>query len=107
MDAHNLTQSALAKAANVDQSTVSRILRGNPQRSGRALKALCNYAGIEVENAASSTTKPKKLIMDTFTRIWDGTDLHAETVAWIIDVLRNVRLQSTRTRRRPSWLSLR
>jgi transcriptional regulator with XRE-family HTH domain len=102
MEAHNLTQSGLAKAAKVNQSTVSRILHGNPQRSGRALKALCNYAGIEVENAASSTTEPKKLIMDTFTRIWDGTSLHAETVARIIDALRNVRLQSTRTGRRPS-----
>jgi transcriptional regulator with XRE-family HTH domain len=102
MEAHNLTQSELAKVAKVNQSTVSRILSGNPQRSGKALKALCNYAGIEVEKAASSTTDPKKLIMDTFIRIWDGSNLHAETVARIIDALRNVRLQSTRTGRRPS-----
>lgn len=102
MEAHSLTQSGLAKAAKVNQSTISRILRGNPQRSGRALKALCNYAGIEAENAETSTTEPKKLIMDTFIRIWDGTDLHVETIARIIDALRDVRLKSTRTERRPS-----
>jgi transcriptional regulator with XRE-family HTH domain len=97
MEAHSLTQSEFATAANVNQSTLSRILRRNPQRSGRALKALCNYAGIETENAQTSTTEPKRLIMDTFMKIWDGTDLHAETVARIIDALQNVRLQSTRT----------
>lgn len=97
MEDHRLTQSELAKGAKVNQSTVSRILNGNPQRSGKALKAICKYAGIEVEKAASSTTEPKKLIMDTFIRIWDGSNLHAETVARIIDALRNVRLQSTRT----------
>lgn len=97
MEANCLTQAEFAKAAKVNQSTVSRILRENPRRCGKALKAICNYAGIELENAGTSTTEPKKLIMDTFMKIWDGTDLHAETVARIIVALRNVRLESTRT----------
>ena len=89
MEANGLTQAEFAKAAKVNQSTVSRILRENPRRCGKALKAICNYAGIELENAGTSTTEPKK--------IWDGTDLHAETVARIIVALQNVRLESTRT----------
>jgi transcriptional regulator with XRE-family HTH domain len=97
MEANGLTQAEFAKASKVNQSTVSRILRENPRRHGKALKAICNYAGIELENAGTSTTEPKKLIMDTFMKIWDGTDLHAETVARIIVALQNVRLESTRT----------
>ena len=100
MEAHSLTQAEFAKAAKVNQSTVSRILHQDPRRCGKALTALCNYAGIEIENAETSTTNPKKLIMDTFMKIWDGTDIHAETVARIIVALQNVRLQSNRTRRR-------
>jgi transcriptional regulator with XRE-family HTH domain len=104
MDEHRLTQSDLAMAVKVNQSTISRILQRNPRRRGKALKAICSYAGIEDEYkiTETATAEPKKLIMDTFMRIWDGTDLHAETVARIIAALRNVRLQSTRTGRRSS-----
>ncbi len=97
MEANGLTQNELAKAVKVNQSTISRILRENPRRCGKALKAICKYAGIDIEDAETSTTEPKKLIMDTFMKIWDGTDIHAETVARIIIALQNVRLESTRT----------
>ena len=99
MEANNLTQAELAKGAKVNQSTVSRILREDPRRSGKALMALCVYAGIEVKKTSSSTAEPKKLIMDSFIRIWDGSNLHAETIARIIVALRDVRLQSNRTGR--------
>ena len=97
MEANGLTQNELAKAVTVNQSTVSRILHENPRRCGRALRAICKYAGIDLEDAGTSTTEPKRLIMDTFMKIWDGTDLHAETIARIIVALQNVRLESTRT----------
>jgi transcriptional regulator with XRE-family HTH domain len=97
MEANNLTQDELAKAVRVNQSTISRVLRENPRRCGKALKAICKYAGIDLGDAGTSTTEPKKLIMDTFMKIWDGTDLHAETVARIIIALQNVRLESTQT----------
>lgn len=100
MAENSLTQAGLAKAAKVNQSTVSRIIRGAPQRNGRALLTICNYAGIDVDDAGTSTYEPKKLIMDTFMKIWDGTDLHAKTVAQIIEALQNVRLQSIQSSRR-------
>ena len=98
MEANGLTQAEFAKAAKVNQSTVSRILRENPRRCGKALKAICNYAGIELENAGDFHNGAKKAHYGyVHEDLGMAQTLHAETVARIIVALQNVRLESTRT----------
>ena len=99
-----LTQNELAEAANVSQSTVSRIMRRTSQRHGRALVHLCNYAGISLEDADTSTERRQRMIINTFMKVWDGTDSHAETIARVIEALQDVRLKPAkpdRSRRKP------
>ena len=97
MEANGLTQAEFAKAAKVNQSTVSRILRENPRRC-KALKAICNYAGIELENAGDVRNGAKKAHYGyVHEDLGMAQTLHAGTVARIIVALQNVRLESTRT----------
>lgn len=91
-----LTQAELAEAAHISQSAVSRIMHRTSRRHGRAFILLCKYAEINPDDADISAETPQKLIMNTFMKVWDGTDIHAETIARVIEALQDVRLQAVR-----------
>jgi transcriptional regulator with XRE-family HTH domain len=88
MDARGLTQVDLAKAAKVSQSTVSRALRGIPDRRGRARKRLFEYAGITTIEA--SAIDARRRVLQAFEKMWNGSDTQAAAVAKVIDALRDV-----------------
>lgn len=85
MKTKGLSQSALAKAAGVNQSTVSRALRQAPARHSEAMLRLCRYAGISDLQSESSTARGAKLVLTSFEKVWDGSDAHATAIARIID----------------------
>jgi transcriptional regulator with XRE-family HTH domain len=91
MSGKGLSQSELANAAGVSQSTVSRALRKAPGKHSNASRRLCVYAGIEAEDATGSTVVGTKLVLKTFENIWDGTDAHAAAIARIIEASRGLK----------------
>jgi transcriptional regulator with XRE-family HTH domain len=91
MSGKGLSQSELAKAAGVSQSTVSRALHKTPGKHSDASRRLCVYAGIEVGDATGSTVVGTKLVLKTFENIWDGTDAHAAAIARIIEASRGLK----------------
>lgn len=60
---NNLTQSALAEACGINQSQVSRLLRGEARTLTKALRALCIYASIPIKtNVAYDPTNDVRLM---------------------------------------------
>jgi arginine repressor len=90
MEREGLTQSALAKAAKVSQSTVSRALEQLPVKHSRARQKLFVYAGLLGEVDEGSTVEGTKLVSRAFEQLWDGTDRQARAVAKIIQTLREI-----------------
>jgi transcriptional regulator with XRE-family HTH domain len=90
MEREGLNQPSLARAAGVSQATVSRALNSMVLRRGRALLKLLAYIG-----STSSKNPPsvagKKRVARAFEQIWDGTPVHAEVVARIIEGLSGLR----------------
>lgn len=88
MEDEDLGQSSLADAANVSQATVSRALGHKPLRRGRAYLRLLSYV------RSKRRKKPlggKNRVAKAFERIWDGSDVHAEVIAQIIEDLGGLR----------------
>lgn len=82
-----LGQAELAEAAGVSQSTVSRaLMRGEPQRRGRAYRRLLGYVvARSAQNRAPTTSRRR--VAQAFERIWDGSTVHAAVIAQIIEDL--------------------
>jgi predicted transcriptional regulator len=90
MAAHGLSQTRMAKAAAVSQATVSRALRGVPERTGRARSRLFIY--IHEEMRRSGTVHgPKEQVLQAFDRIWGTSDAHASAMAKVIEALDGLR----------------
>lgn len=84
-EADGLSQIELAKAMNISQSQVSRILAGQFFRESRAVKTLCEYASYRPRkriNPASS-----ELLMGALKRTWDGSKKHEKALAKVIQSL--------------------
>ena len=82
-----MSQAALARAANVSQSTVSRALRRQPSKHSDAFVTLCRYAVINVEETGDSTANRINVVNAAFMKIWDGTDRQALAIAKIVEAL--------------------
>lgn len=95
MKRRGLTQAKLARLANVSQATVSRALRGLPERHGAARHKLFTYARIEPTAAGRSDEQGPERVVEAFGRIWDGSDAHASAVARVIDALDGLRPRSS------------
>ncbi|MBV8035538.1 hypothetical protein [Roseateles sp.] len=82
------SQTELSLAAGVSQSAVSRILKGCPQRNGRAFSRLCNYASMKAATAGPLKMGPEveRLISGAVEEVWNGTPEHARAIAAIIRV---------------------
>lgn len=83
MASRQLSQKTLAKAAKISQSTVSRALRGEVERQGRAKSKLFIYMQKEL-SAEGMQGKGKEKIINAFEAIWDGSEAHAIAIAKII-----------------------
>src|SRR5579862_7868661 len=88
MEKAGLSQSQLAKQARVSQPTVSRALSRQPGRSGRARNRLFNF--IQKKSSASGGQR-QGVVMQAFERIWDGSAVHAEAVAKVIDAMQGLK----------------
>jgi transcriptional regulator with XRE-family HTH domain len=71
-----ISQSSLAREANVSQATVSRALAGRGQRVGVAQARLFTYIH-------SSPSKPQRAI-DAVQQVWDGSTAHEDALAVLI-----------------------
>jgi predicted transcriptional regulator len=92
MEKAGLSQSQLAKQARVSQPTVSRALSKEPGRSGRARNKLFIF----IHNKSSSNGGQKQgVVMQAFERIWDGSAVHAEAVAKVIDAMQGLKPSET------------
>ena len=90
MKAKGLSQKALASAAGVSQSAVSRILRNASQRQGRANSQLCIYMQQQPGYEAFEG-EGKEKVLRAFESIWDKTEKHATAIARIIKAAEGLR----------------
>ncbi len=84
MQEKGLSQKDIATAAKVNQSTVSRAMRGFRKRQSQAQKRLCIYAGVSAYLDDEDSTER---VVRAFRLIRDGSEVQAAAVANIIDAL--------------------
>lgn len=82
MEERGLTQAQVADAAGVSQSTVSRVLRRSPQRSGSSYLRLCSWIR---KQTVSDGSVPAPLLA-AVRATWDGSAGHAAALAALIEV---------------------
>jgi transcriptional regulator with XRE-family HTH domain len=87
MQENGLNQRDIAKKAGVSQATVSRALRNEPIRNGRARAKIFTFLNINESIRQPAEDELRKRVMAAFDRIWDHTEEHADAIARIIDVL--------------------
>ena len=80
------SQTEVARAAGVNQSTVHRALgsTGIRQRPSKALIKLCNYAEIRINRRLEADPAQNDRLMDAVRLAWDGTEAHAIALARVI-----------------------
>ena len=92
MRTRRLSQGQLAVKARVSQSTVSRVLRGDPaKRYSGARNRLFKYARIRESVVIQPADNGIKRVVKTFEQIWDGSDAHAVAVSNVIRALAGLR----------------
>ena len=77
-------QGEVAKRAKVSQSTVSRALKQEPIRSGRARTRLTIF--MQERPEAGELTA----VQTALTLVWDGSDAHADALAGLIAASREL-----------------
>lgn len=83
-----ISQTELAVRAGVSQATVSRALAKRPERSGKAWRKLCTFIH---QLPAAAAGPGQGAVLQAFGRIWDGSEVHAEAIARVIDALEGLR----------------
>src|SRR4051794_9150169 len=81
MEERNMAQSEVAAAAGVSQSTVSRMLRREPQRSGAGYLRLCSWIR---QQTVPDGSVPAPIIA-ALRETWDGSAGHAAALAALIE----------------------
>lgn len=81
MEESKMRQTDVASAAGVSQSTVSRALRREPQRSGAGYLRLCSWIRQQTLPESSAPTQVMAALRET----WDGSDRHAAALAALIE----------------------
>jgi len=77
-------QESIAKAANVSQAAVSRVLDKCPRRQGSAFKKLCIYArniSLEPDRPHPATNES---LMAALRETWDGSEEQAEALVGVL-----------------------
>ena len=90
MERRHLSQKVVAKRAKISQSTVSRALKGEIERQGRAKSKLFIYMQKELDEEGMQG-KGKEKVISAFEAIWDGSEAHAVAIAKIINASKELR----------------
>lgn len=98
MREQDLSQAELAKRAKVDQSTVSRALKGQPIRRGAAKARLYRLAKINAYAELSDAGRGRQHVLAAFERIWDYSEEHAEAIAKVIEATSGLRMRKRKDR---------
>lgn len=89
MASKKLSQLSIARESNVSQATISRALRGEQKRGGRAFSRLAGY--LEAQDSEwkmnNTSTKMNDDILSAIEEVWDETDVHARQIAVVIRAL--------------------
>lgn len=85
-----LTQMAAAKALDISQSQISRLLSGKGKRQSNAYRRLCIYVS-RLESASRGLGAGRVALERAIEEAWDGTDDHAEALATVIRSLKALR----------------
>lgn len=84
MAREGINQNEVARRARVSQSTVSRLLRQQPVRSGAARARLVTF--MQERPEAGELTA----VQTALTLVWDGSDAHADALAGLIAASREL-----------------
>jgi transcriptional regulator with XRE-family HTH domain len=80
------TQAKLARLSGLNQSQISRLLRGNFKRKSRGLYALCKFLNVRLESAfipASLSRYPK--LAECLSSLLDGTELKERAIVKLLE----------------------
>jgi len=84
-----------ARKANVDYSTVWRLMNGKPRiRMSQAMRRLCSIAGLYEETARSEGGQGRNPIDEAVSSTWDGTREHALLISSAIRSLKGFQVTS-------------
>lgn len=81
-----VNQAQLAIKAGVSQATISRALKGLPERRGKARLRLFTYIRAEVGRQKHDGQALAEVVR-AFEGIWDGSEVHASAVARVIGAM--------------------
>jgi len=81
-----VNQVQVAKNAGVSQATISRALKGSPERRGKARVRLFTYVRAELARQKHDGQALAEVVR-AFEGIWDGSEVHASAVARVIDAM--------------------
>lgn len=76
------SESGLARAAGVPQSTVSRALN-RPVRLTKTHRKLCKFSGIDLSSTPGSAETKEDLVQELLD-VWDGSREHAQSIARLL-----------------------
>jgi transcriptional regulator with XRE-family HTH domain len=82
-----ITQEQLAYRAGVSQATVSRAMKKDAVRSGRARARLCKYMQGQAATRRSQSDDP---VGNALAETWDGSPEHAQALAILIRASREL-----------------
>lgn len=81
---NGFSESGLARAVHVPQSTLHRALK-NPVRLTKTHRALCKFAGIDLAASPASPDTKEELVQELLD-VWDGSREHAHSLARLLRV---------------------
>ncbi len=84
MKKNNLKQTELSNLVSISQSSVSRLFTDPPKKPTSTIKAICNYAKIDIYSDEEVHPENSEILMTALKENWDGTKTHARKIAKII-----------------------
>lgn len=82
MERSSYSQARISQDTGIPQATISRALKA-PVRISRTHRALCKFAGIDIQ-AARPRGDARESLVQTVLEVWDGTDEHAQLLARLL-----------------------
>lgn len=87
VEALNLRQAEIARATGLSQSQVSRILNGRRVRDSASTNAVCIYVQSQIKTVGVKDVQSCVSLMTALSKVWDGTNKHAEALSSVIESL--------------------
>lgn len=91
IDGGTATQASIAMELGMDQSQLSRIIRGQFKRLSPHVRNLCSYAHIDVESIVPCKKHQiSKKLRDVVEEVWDGSVRHERALIKTIKSLQHL-----------------